>query len=68
MNTTAFFPGFEPLVKPFKFAVSLYEYKVIIGNGNRTRLREPGYFYSQPFGHLVFTASNFASSPLASDR
>jgi DNA repair protein RadC len=28
MNTTAFFPGFEPLVKPFKFAASPYEYKV----------------------------------------
>jgi len=28
MNTTPFFPGFEPLVKPFKFAASPYEYKV----------------------------------------
>ena len=28
MNTTATFPGFEPLVKPFKFAASPYEYKV----------------------------------------
>ena len=28
MNTTAIFPGFETLVKPFKFAASPYEYKV----------------------------------------
>ncbi len=28
MNTTAPFPSFEPLVKPFKFAASPYEYKV----------------------------------------
>src|SRR5277367_6325255 len=28
MNTTATFPGFETLVKPFKFAASPYEYKV----------------------------------------
>ena len=28
MNTTASFPGFESLVKPFKFAASPYEYKV----------------------------------------
>jgi DNA repair protein RadC len=28
MNTTESFPGFESLVKPFKFAASPYEYKV----------------------------------------
>ena len=28
MDTTAPFPSFEPLVKPFKFAASPYEYKV----------------------------------------
>jgi len=28
MNTTPIFPGFETLVKPFKFAASPYEYKV----------------------------------------
>jgi len=28
MNTTAIFPAFETLVKPFKFAASPYEYKV----------------------------------------
>ena len=28
MNTTESFPGFETLVKPFKFAASPYEYKV----------------------------------------
>jgi DNA repair protein RadC len=28
MNDTGFLPGFEPLVKPFKFAASPYEYKV----------------------------------------
>ena len=28
MNTTAIFPGFETLVKPFKFAASPYEYRV----------------------------------------
>ena len=28
MNTTAIFPGLEPLVKPFRFAASPYEYKV----------------------------------------
>jgi DNA repair protein RadC len=28
MNTTATFPGFETLVKPFKFPASPYEYKV----------------------------------------
>jgi hypothetical protein len=28
MNTTPSFPGFETLVKPFKFAASPYEYKV----------------------------------------
>jgi DNA repair protein RadC len=28
MNTTPIFPGFEMLVKPFKFAASPYEYKV----------------------------------------
>src|SRR5271157_4724841 len=28
MNTTESFPGFESLVKPFKFATSPYEYKV----------------------------------------
>ncbi len=28
MNTTESFPGFETLVKPFKFATSPHEYKV----------------------------------------
>jgi hypothetical protein len=28
MNTTAFFPSMETLVKPFKFAASPYEYRV----------------------------------------
>ena len=28
MNTTPLFPGMEPLVKPFKFPASPYEYKV----------------------------------------
>jgi DNA repair protein RadC len=28
MNATESFPGFEPLVKPFRFAASPYEYKV----------------------------------------